>query len=153
MWERISTEKREKQAPPWAVSPMWGSILRPWDHDLSWRQMFNWLSHPGSQRSWLSLLMAIELHLPYMKLDLESKCTASDQVVSEQNEVYKKVKGDRSPNKAKIFFSDSISCRWRAFTHIYIYIQLYWSSICIILCPFFVTATCVEYNWVNYTDF
>ena len=27
-----------KQAPPSAQSPMWGLILWPWDHDLSWNQ-------------------------------------------------------------------------------------------------------------------
>ena len=29
-----------------AGSPRWGSILGPWDHDLSQRQMLNQLSHP-----------------------------------------------------------------------------------------------------------
>ena len=36
---------REKQIPYWAGSLMWGSIPGPWDNDLSWRQMLNWLSH------------------------------------------------------------------------------------------------------------
>ena len=31
-----------------AGSLMWGSIPGPWDHDLSWRWTFNWLSHPGT---------------------------------------------------------------------------------------------------------
>ena len=30
---------------------MWGSIPGPWDHDLSQRQMFNRLSHPGFQKN------------------------------------------------------------------------------------------------------
>ena len=33
--------EREKQASRGAGSPMCGSIQGPWDHDLSWRQMFN----------------------------------------------------------------------------------------------------------------
>ena len=39
--------EREKQAFRWARSLMWDSIPGPWNHDLSWRQMLNWLSHPG----------------------------------------------------------------------------------------------------------
>ena len=47
--ENTSKEKeREKQAPHWAESPIWDPIPRPWDHDLSRRQMLNWLSHLGS---------------------------------------------------------------------------------------------------------
>ena len=34
--------------PCWTGSPMWSSILGPWDHDLSQRQMLNWLSRPGA---------------------------------------------------------------------------------------------------------
>ena len=40
--------EREKQAPRWAESPIWGSILGSWDHDLSQRQTLNQLSHPGT---------------------------------------------------------------------------------------------------------
>ena len=43
---RGSSREREKQVPCWARSLMWGSIPGPWDHDQSWRQMLNWLSHP-----------------------------------------------------------------------------------------------------------
>ena len=43
-WQR----QREKQAPCWAGNPMWGLIPGPWDHNLSLRQMLNWLSHPGA---------------------------------------------------------------------------------------------------------
>ena len=39
--------EREKQTPHWAGSPMLGSILGPWVHDLTWRQMLNPRSHPG----------------------------------------------------------------------------------------------------------
>ena len=39
--------QRKKQTPRWAGSQMWGSIPGPWDYDLSWRQLLNWLSHPG----------------------------------------------------------------------------------------------------------
>ena len=40
-----------KQAPGSelsAQSPMWGLNPWTWDHDLSWSQMLNWLSHPGT---------------------------------------------------------------------------------------------------------
>ena len=40
--------EREKQTPLRAGSLTWGSILGPWDHDLSRRQMLNRLSHPGT---------------------------------------------------------------------------------------------------------
>ena len=46
-------KEREKQMPCWAGSPTRGLIpgsrdliLGPWDHDLSWRQTLNRLSHP-----------------------------------------------------------------------------------------------------------
>ncbi|XP_064436551.1 ADP-ribosylation factor-like protein 6 isoform X2 [Mirounga angustirostris] len=39
--------QRKKQASCSAWSPMWDSIPGPWDHDLSQRQTFNGLSHPG----------------------------------------------------------------------------------------------------------
>jgi len=39
--------KREKHTPCWAWSPaMWGSIARPWGHDLSRSQTLNWLEPP-----------------------------------------------------------------------------------------------------------
>jgi len=52
IWERARVSKhkqgeqqeREKQTP----SLIWGSIPGSWDHDLSWRQPFNRLSHPGA---------------------------------------------------------------------------------------------------------
>ena len=40
--------EREKQAPHWAGNLMQGLIPGPWDHNLSWRQMPNQLSHPGA---------------------------------------------------------------------------------------------------------
>ena len=40
--------EREKQVSPWAESPMQGLILGPWNHNLSQRQTFIWLSHPDS---------------------------------------------------------------------------------------------------------
>ena len=43
--------ERERQTPRWAGSPMQGSIPGSWDHDLSWRQKFNRLSHPGTTES------------------------------------------------------------------------------------------------------
>ena len=39
--------EREKQTPCWAGKSTRGWIPGPWDHDLSWRQSLNWLSHPG----------------------------------------------------------------------------------------------------------
>ena len=47
IWERERGHKqgdrqREKQTPCGAGSP------ELWDHDLSWRQTLNWLSHPGA---------------------------------------------------------------------------------------------------------
>ena len=44
VWQK----EREKQTALWAGNPMWSSIPRPWDHDLSWRQTFNRLSHPDA---------------------------------------------------------------------------------------------------------
>ena len=38
----------EKQNTHWAGSPMWGWIPGPCDHDLSQRQIINWLSHPST---------------------------------------------------------------------------------------------------------
>ena len=41
-------EQRKKLTTCWAGSPMWGWIPGHWDHDLSWRQMLNLLSHLGA---------------------------------------------------------------------------------------------------------
>ena len=38
--------ERDKQTSCWTRSPMWGSIPGP--HELSWRQMLNQQSHPGT---------------------------------------------------------------------------------------------------------
>ena len=43
-WQR----ERGKQASGEEGSPMQGWIPGSWDHDLSRRQMLNWLSHPGT---------------------------------------------------------------------------------------------------------
>ena len=40
--------KKEKQTPSWAGSQTQGSIPGPLDHDLSWRQMCNYLSHASA---------------------------------------------------------------------------------------------------------
>ena len=56
IWEKKSESmsrgegqrKREKQIPHWAGGSTRGFIPGPWDHDLSKRQTFNWLSHPGA---------------------------------------------------------------------------------------------------------
>ena len=39
--------EREKQTPHWAQNLTWGLIPGPWDHDLSWGEMLNCMSHPG----------------------------------------------------------------------------------------------------------
>ena len=71
--------QREKQTSCWAGSLTWGSIPGPWDHDLSQRQMLNWLSYPGvpfsvclrvyhlfSLNLWLILLSALKtMHTAY----------------------------------------------------------------------------------------
>ena len=44
----VSGRQREKQAASWAGSLMLGLIPGSWDHDLSQRQILNWLSHPGT---------------------------------------------------------------------------------------------------------
>ena len=43
-----ATEGWEKQASHWAGSPTQGSILGPWDHEVSQRQILSQLSHPGA---------------------------------------------------------------------------------------------------------
>jgi len=43
--------EREKQIPHRAGSQMWGSISRPWDHDLRPWQTLNRLNHPGTPSS------------------------------------------------------------------------------------------------------
>ena len=43
--ESPSRGEKEKKAPPWVESLTWGWIPGPQDHDLSWRQTLNWLSH------------------------------------------------------------------------------------------------------------
>ena len=57
-------EQREKQIPRWAKSPVQGSIPGPWDHDLTWRQMLNWLSHPGTHK--IVILRVLFLLLMWM---------------------------------------------------------------------------------------
>ena len=48
-WQR----EREKRALHGVGILTWGLIPGHWDHDLSWRQTLNWLSHPGA--SWITL--------------------------------------------------------------------------------------------------
>ena len=40
----VGRGQREKQTPCWTGSPIQNSIPGPWDHNLSQRQMLNWLS-------------------------------------------------------------------------------------------------------------
>ena len=71
--QRHRQRGKEKQASHRAESLTWGSIPGPWDHDLSQRQMLNWLSYPGvplsvclrvyhlfSLNLWLILLSALK---------------------------------------------------------------------------------------------
>jgi len=62
---RGSSQQREKQAPRWARSLMWGWIPGPWDHDSSRRQMPNRLSHPGTP--WVTIFtitwFGLKLHI------------------------------------------------------------------------------------------
>ena len=44
--------QKEKPSTCWAGSPTWDSIPGPWDHNPSWRQMPNRLSHPGTLQFW-----------------------------------------------------------------------------------------------------
>ena len=55
---RESTSSGEKQTPRWAGSPIPG----PWDHDLSPRQTFHQISHPGGPL--LGSLMVMGIVLP-----------------------------------------------------------------------------------------
>ena len=48
--ENMSREEREKQAPCSPGSLTWGSILDPWDYDLSQRQTLNQLSYLGAPK-------------------------------------------------------------------------------------------------------
>ena len=48
--ESMSRE-REKQTPYWAGSQIQSLISGLWDHDLSWRQAVNQLSHPGAPKN------------------------------------------------------------------------------------------------------
>ena len=47
IWKKDSRAREYKW---WARAEREGEEVgrRPWDHDLSWRQMLNWLSHPGT---------------------------------------------------------------------------------------------------------
>ena len=50
-------QREEKQTPRWSGSLTQGLIPGPWDHDLNWRQMLNWLSHPGASELSLFILL------------------------------------------------------------------------------------------------
>ena len=50
--QRGGQREKKKWAPRWAGSPTWGLIPGPRDHDLSWRQKLNRLSHPGPLESY-----------------------------------------------------------------------------------------------------
>ena len=67
IWEREQSKRQstsedtgqresEKQTPHWAGSTMRGLIPGAWDHDLSWWQTLNWLSHPISSDFLISSL-------------------------------------------------------------------------------------------------
>ncbi|CAD7681367.1 unnamed protein product [Nyctereutes procyonoides] len=46
--ERAQAGGGKEETPHWVKSPMRGSILGPWDQELSQRQTLNRLSHPGA---------------------------------------------------------------------------------------------------------
>ena len=46
--ERAQAGGGKEETPHWVKSPMRGSILGPWDQELSQRQTLNQLSHPGA---------------------------------------------------------------------------------------------------------
>ena len=50
---RAGVGQREKLTPCWAGTLMWGSIPGPQDHDLSWRQTLNSLSHSGASQCYI----------------------------------------------------------------------------------------------------
>ena len=62
--EWVSGRGRGRSKLPRAGIPMWDSIPEPQDHDLSWRQMLNQLSHPGlTNRKFLKMIkMNINKH-------------------------------------------------------------------------------------------
>ena len=69
--QREGKREREKQTPHWARSPPRGSSQDPdWDHDLSWRQMLNGLSHPGAPQndSWSHPYPEVTQRLQYVWL-------------------------------------------------------------------------------------
>ena len=47
-WIGEKQREKEQQAPPWAGNLTQDSIPGPRDHDLSWRQLLNGLSHSGA---------------------------------------------------------------------------------------------------------
>ena len=53
--------EREKQTSHWAGSPTQGSIPGPSDHDLSWRQTLNWMSHLGAPKV---MFLICDLYVP-----------------------------------------------------------------------------------------
>ena len=69
--------EREKQAPHQTGCPMWGSIPGSWDHDLSWKQMLNTLSHPGSSRS---RLLTLENKQGYQRGEGEGMARIGDEL-------------------------------------------------------------------------
>ena len=62
----------ESQADCTVWSPMWESILWPWDHDWSWNQdqMLNWLHHLGAPIVQFTLLVQIIYFMTKMLLFL-----------------------------------------------------------------------------------
>ena len=71
LFDRESTSRgsgrqreKEEQVPHWTGSPMQGSVPGPWDHDLSWRQTLNQLSHPGAPKA-INFKIGIDLRLGF----------------------------------------------------------------------------------------
>ena len=55
--------ERQRQTPHWARSLMRGSIPGPLDHDLSWGQVLNQLSHTGAPQDRFSMLIWVIRHI------------------------------------------------------------------------------------------
>ena len=59
--ESLSVGEGQKQAAYWARSLMLCWIPGPWDHNLSWRQLLNLLSHPGAPTGFWCLYFPINV--------------------------------------------------------------------------------------------
>ena len=78
IWERAPGRERSR-LPAEQGAPTWGSIPRPWDHELSWaelswRQTLNWLSHPRAPKKDVKAHFGNVLLYGFLLEDSHSKC-------------------------------------------------------------------------------